>query len=52
MPCDKLRFEALNNAGLYDAPNLEVRLSFDKEAKTITIADNGIGMSAQGRLTT
>ena len=46
--CDKLRFEALNNAGLYeDAPNLEVRLSFDKEAKTITIADNGIGMSAQ-----
>ena len=45
--CDKLRFEALNNAGLYeDAPNLEVRVSFDKEAKTITIADNGIGLSA------
>src|SRR5574343_905662 len=46
--CDKLRFEALNNAGLYeDAPNLEVRVSFDKEAKTLTISDNGIGMSAQ-----
>ncbi len=46
--CDKLRFEALNDAGLYeDAPNLEVRVSFDKEAKTLTIADNGIGMSTQ-----
>ncbi len=44
--CDKLRFEALNNAGLYeDAPNLDVRVSFDAEAKTITITDNGIGMS-------
>jgi molecular chaperone HtpG len=44
--CDKLRFEALNNAALYeDAPNLDVRVSFDAEAKTITIADNGIGMS-------
>jgi len=46
--CDKLRFEALNNAALYeDAPNLEVRIGFDKEAKTLTITDNGIGMSAQ-----
>jgi len=46
--CDKLRFEALNNAALYeDAPNLEVRVSFDKTAKTLTITDNGIGMSAQ-----
>jgi molecular chaperone HtpG len=45
--CDKLRFEALNNAGLYeDAPNLEVRVSFDAAAKTVTITDNGIGMSA------
>ncbi|MGY4830879.1 molecular chaperone HtpG [Sphaerotilaceae bacterium SBD11-9] len=45
--CDKLRFEALNNAGLYeDQPNLEVRVSFDKAAKTITIRDNGIGLSA------
>jgi molecular chaperone HtpG len=46
--CDKLRFEALNNAALFeDAPTLEVRVSFDREAKTITITDNGIGMSAQ-----
>jgi molecular chaperone HtpG len=46
--CDKLRFEALNNAALYeDAPNLEVRVSFDPEARTITIRDNGIGMSAE-----
>jgi molecular chaperone HtpG len=44
--CDKLRFEALNNSALFeDAPNLEVRVAFDKEAKTITITDNGIGMS-------
>lgn len=44
--CDKLRFEALDQPGLYeDAPNLEVRVSFDKAAKTLTIADNGIGMS-------
>ena len=44
--CDKLRFEGLNNAALFeDAPNLEVRVAFDKDAKTITITDNGIGMS-------
>ena len=46
--CDKLRFEALNNNALYeDAPELQVRLSFDKAAKTLTITDNGIGMTAQ-----
>ena len=46
--CDKLRFEALNNAALYeDAPELQVRLAYDKAAKTLTITDNGIGMSAQ-----
>jgi len=46
--CDKLRFEALDNAALYeDQPNLEVRVLFDAEAKTITIRDNGIGMSAE-----
>jgi molecular chaperone HtpG len=46
--CDKLRFEALNRPELYeDAPNLELRVSFDKDARTITIADNGIGMSEQ-----
>jgi molecular chaperone HtpG len=46
--CDKLRFEALHNNALYeDAPNLEVRVSFDKEAGTVTVADNGVGMSEQ-----
>ena len=46
--CDKLRFEALNNTALYeDAPSLEIRVSFDKAARTLTITDNGIGMSEQ-----
>jgi molecular chaperone HtpG len=46
--CDKLRFEALNNTALYeDAPNLEVRVDFDKQARTLTITDNGIGLSQQ-----
>ena len=44
--CDKLRFEALNQSELFeDAPNLEVRVSVDKAARTLTITDNGIGMS-------
>jgi len=43
---DKLRFEAVTNAALLDAdPELKVRISIDKDAKTLTIADNGIGMS-------
>ena len=46
--CDKLRFEALDHPQLFeDAPNLEVRVSFDEAAKTVTISDNGIGMSAE-----
>ena len=46
--CDKLRFEALNVAELYEADSdLKVRVSFDKEAKTLSITDNGIGMSEQ-----
>jgi len=45
--CDKLRFEALDKAELFeDTPNLEIRVWFDETAKTITIRDNGIGMSA------
>ena len=44
--CDRLRFEALNNAGLYgDDSELRIQVSFDKEARTISIADNGIGLS-------
>ena len=46
--CDKLRFEALTNSALYENdPELKVRVSFDKDARTITIADNGIGMDRQ-----
>ena len=45
--CDKLRFEALDNAELLeDAPELQVRVWYDEAAKTITIRDNGIGMTA------
>lgn len=44
--CDKLRFEALDNSALYeDQPNLEVRLIVDADAGTLTIRDNGIGMT-------
>ncbi len=43
---DKLRFEALADASLYENdPNLRIRVSYDKAARTITIEDNGIGMS-------
>ena len=43
---DKLRFEALSNSTLYESdPDLKVVVSFDADAKTITISDNGIGMS-------
>jgi len=43
---DKLRFEAINNDALYGNDHeLKIRVSFDKEARTITISDNGIGMS-------
>ncbi len=43
---DKLRFEAINQTGLYENDSeLKIQVSFDKTARTITIADNGIGMS-------
>jgi molecular chaperone HtpG len=43
---DKLRFEAVSNGDLYEGDaDLKIRVSFDKDAKTITISDNGIGMS-------
>ena len=46
--CDKLRFEALNEAALYESDaELKVKVSFDKAAKTLTITDNGIGLSQQ-----
>ena len=46
--CDKLRYEGLNNDALFEgSADLEVRVSFDKDAHTLTIADNGIGMSQE-----
>ena len=43
---DKLRFEAIANGALYDGDSyLKIRVAFDKEARTLTISDNGIGMS-------
>jgi molecular chaperone HtpG len=43
---DKLRFEAINDASLFENDSeLKIKVSFDKEARTITIADNGIGMT-------
>jgi molecular chaperone HtpG len=43
---DKLRFEALHNASLFENDSeLKIRIGYDKTAKTLTISDNGIGMS-------
>jgi molecular chaperone HtpG len=43
---DKLRFEALSNDGLYEGDSeLKIRIDFDEAKKTITITDNGIGMT-------
>ena len=45
---DKLRFEAINNSALFENdPDLQIRITFDKAARTITISDNGIGMSRE-----
>ncbi|MDO4223677.1 MAG: molecular chaperone HtpG, partial [Acinetobacter sp.] len=46
--CDKLRFEGINHPEFYeDDADLRVRVSLDETAKTITISDNGIGLSEQ-----
>jgi len=45
---DKLRFEALSDPALFENDaELKIKVSVDKEAKTLTIRDNGIGMSRQ-----
>ncbi|MBB3121373.1 molecular chaperone HtpG [Pseudoduganella violacea] len=45
---DKLRFEAINNDALYGNDHeLKIKVGFDKAARTITISDNGIGMSRE-----
>jgi len=44
--CDRLRFEAINSPGLLEAgEELSIRIDYDKGAKTVTVSDNGIGMS-------
>ncbi|QDX79815.1 molecular chaperone HtpG [Denitratisoma sp. DHT3] len=44
--CDKLRFEALHNGALFESdPDLKIRIAFDAQARTLTVSDNGIGMS-------
>ncbi|TKB44088.1 molecular chaperone HtpG [Thalassotalea mangrovi] len=49
---DKLRFKALSDASLYDGDaNLRVRISADKDNNTITISDNGIGMTRDDIIT-
>ena len=46
--CDKLRFEGLNQPNLYESdPDLCIKVSLDKNKKTLTITDNGIGLTEQ-----
>ena len=46
--CDRLRFDSISNAGLLEADaELKIRVGYDKAARTITVSDNGIGMSRQ-----
>src|ERR1700712_4463405 len=46
--CDKLRFEAIADGALFENdPDLKIRVSYDKAARTITVSDNGVGMSRQ-----
>ncbi|MCR4304919.1 MAG: molecular chaperone HtpG [Gallionella sp.] len=44
--CDKLRFEGLHNAALFeDDPDMVIRIGYDKAARTLTVSDNGTGMN-------
>ena len=46
--CDKLRFEALSDDTLFAGDSdLKIRVSFDKDARTVTVSDNGVGMSRE-----
>ncbi|SFN87855.1 molecular chaperone HtpG [Formivibrio citricus] len=46
--CDKLRFEALHNEALFENDGeLKIHVAFDKDARTLTIRDNGIGMNRE-----
>ncbi|MDP2851794.1 MAG: molecular chaperone HtpG, partial [Gallionella sp.] len=44
--CDKLRFEGLHNAALFENDSdMAIRIGYDKAARTLTVSDNGVGMS-------
>jgi molecular chaperone HtpG len=44
--CDKLRFEALADSALWEEDSeLRIRVAYDKVARTLTVSDNGVGMS-------
>src|SRR5256886_11401425 len=44
--CDKLRFETLSDTALWESdPDLKIRVSYDKAARTLSVSDNGVGMS-------
>jgi molecular chaperone HtpG len=46
--CDKLRFEALSEPGLFeDDADLKIHVDYDREARTLTVEDNGVGMSRE-----
>lgn len=46
---DKLNFKSLTNSDIkLDSSDLAIRISFDKDARTLTVSDNGIGMTAEG----
>jgi molecular chaperone HtpG len=46
--CDKLRFESLaNETSVAEDPEFRIRVSYDREARTVTVSDNGIGLSRQ-----
>jgi len=46
--CDRLRFSAVSDASLYEEDiELRIKISYDKEQRTITISDNGIGMTRE-----
>ena len=46
--CDKLRFEALSDSALFeDEQALTIRVGYDEQTRTVTVTDNGIGMSRQ-----
>ena len=46
--CDKLRFEGLTEPALLEEdPELAIRVEFDRAARTVTVSDNGVGMSRQ-----